>query len=332
MAYDHDGGMPFTIVRKGYDKDEVRRYFDRFDTELRVTATDRDAAAAQARDLAHQLEDARDEIDSLRKDVDRLSVPPTTAEGMSERISRMLRLASDESSEVRAKAQSDAAEMISIAEQEATALRGKYEAKLAETNDRRSAMDTEHEQTMARARTEAARMIEAAQSEAARLEAESDAKRASIQQDFEITMSERRTKVVAAVDELEASSKAEAERRLTDATNEARRRLQTATEQADKRIAHAKELAEELRVLRGRILAQLLGIRGQLDSVPAMLASVNREGELLDGKADSQRGRDTDHVEDDLDSDESDLADLEHADSEFSDDESDTEQVTTNAG
>ncbi len=34
--------------------------------------------------------------------------------------------------------------------------------------------------------------------------------------------------------------------------------------------------------LRGRILAQLLGIRGQLDSVPAMLASVNREAELLD--------------------------------------------------
>ena len=27
MAYDHDRGMPFTIVRKGYDKDEVRRYF-----------------------------------------------------------------------------------------------------------------------------------------------------------------------------------------------------------------------------------------------------------------------------------------------------------------
>lgn len=35
-------------------------------------------------------------------------------------------------------------------------------------------------------------------------------------------------------------------------------------------------------MLRSRVLAQLLGIRGQLDSVPAMLASVNRESELLD--------------------------------------------------
>ena len=40
--------LPFTVVRKGYDRDEVRNYFDRFDAELRVTATDRDAAAAQA--------------------------------------------------------------------------------------------------------------------------------------------------------------------------------------------------------------------------------------------------------------------------------------------
>lgn len=67
--------LPFSVVRKGYDKDEVQRYFERFDAELRVIATDRDAAAAQARDLAVQLEDARDEIDDLRKDIDRLSVP-----------------------------------------------------------------------------------------------------------------------------------------------------------------------------------------------------------------------------------------------------------------
>ena len=66
------------------------------------------------------------------------------------------------------------------------------------------------------------------------------------------------------------------------ASTEAARRLQAATEQSERRIAHSKELAEELRVLRSRVLAQLLGIRGQLDSVPAMLASVNRESELLD--------------------------------------------------
>ncbi|MEV0032682.1 hypothetical protein [Nocardia sp. NPDC050793] len=275
--------LPFTVVRKGYAQDEVRNYFDRFDAELRVTATDRDAAAAQARNLASQLEDARDEIDELRKEVDRLSVPPTTAEGMSDRISRMLRLASDEASEVRALAQAEAAEMVSIAEQQATEMRGKYESLLAETKEKREALDIEFEQTLANARTESAKIIEAAQAEVERLGKEAEAKRKATQQDFEVTMAERRTKLTRAMEELEATSRAEAAQRIKDATDEANRLITSATQTSERKIAHAKELAEEMRVLRGRVLAQLLGIRGQLDSVPAMLAAVNRESELLDG-------------------------------------------------
>ncbi|WP_278266136.1 hypothetical protein [Nocardia sp. AG03] len=275
--------LPFTVVRKGYAQDEVRNYFDRFDAELRVTATDRDAAAAQARNLASQLEDARDEIDELRKEVDRLSVPPTTAEGMSDRISRMLRLASDEASEVRALAQAEAAEMVSIAEQQATEMRGKYESLLAETKEKREALEIEYEQTLANARTDSAKIIEAAQADVERLGKEAEAKRKATQQDFEATMNDRRTKLTRAMEELEATSRAEAAQRIKDATDEANRLISSATQTSERKIAHAKELAEEMRVLRGRVLAQLLGIRGQLDSVPAMLAAVNRESELLDG-------------------------------------------------
>ncbi|WP_330232716.1 hypothetical protein OHA40_09650 [Nocardia sp. NBC_00508] len=281
--------LPFTVVRKGYAQDEVRNYFDRFDAELRVTATDRDAAAAQARNLASQLEDARDEIDELRKEVDRLSVPPTTAEGMSDRISRMLRLASDEASEVRALAQAEAAEMVSIAEQQATEMRGKYESLLGETKEKREALEIEFEQTLANARTESAKIIEAAQAEADRIAKEADAKRKATQQDFEATMAERRTKLTRAMEELEATSRAEAAQRIKDATDEANRLITSATQTSERKIAHAKELAEEMRVLRGRVLAQLLGIRGQLDSVPAMLAAVNRESELLDGVPDQRK-------------------------------------------
>src|SRR3546814_20436133 len=104
MAYEQDRGsiqLPFQIARKGYDRDEVRNYFERFDEELRVTAADRDAAAAQARDLAKQLDDDRDDIDDLRKDVDRLSVPPNTHEGMTEHISHMPHLPPHAASTVR---------------------------------------------------------------------------------------------------------------------------------------------------------------------------------------------------------------------------------------
>ena len=285
MAYDSDrraAPLPFAVVRRGYDRDEVREFFDRFDAELRVTATDRDAAAAHARNLAAQLENARLDINSLRHEVDRLSVPPTTAEGMSERISRMLRLASDEASELRANAQAEAAEVMSVAEQHATELRTRREQQLAEILRRRAALDVEFEQTMANARAEAARIVEAARAEADRLDVDADAKRRSVQRDFELTMNERRTNLTRAMAELEATSKAEATRRLNDASDESRRMVEAATAQSERRIAHAKELAEELRMLRGRVLSQLIGIRGQLDSVPAMLASVNREVELLD--------------------------------------------------
>ncbi|MEV0034342.1 hypothetical protein, partial [Nocardia sp. NPDC050793] len=294
MVFDRDrtpSHLPFSIVRKGFDRDEVTNYFARFEAELRVTATDRDAASAQARDLARQLENARNEIDELRRDVDRLSVPPTTAEGMSDRISRMLRLASDEASELRARAEADSAEMISLAEQEGIRLRGDYEQKLAELEDRRVAFEEEHKRTMAAARKEADRIVTAAHAEADRHAAEAESKREQVQQDFEITMAERRSKLLGALDELERKSKAEAERRIEVATEEAARRLSTATEQSERKVANARDLTEELRMLRGRILGQLDAVREQLDDVPTMLAAINREGELLDREISLDRPR-----------------------------------------
>lgn len=298
MVFDRDRApshLPFSIVRKGFDRDEVTNYFARFEAELRVTATDRDAAAAQARDLARQLENARNEIDALRKDVDRLSVPPTTAEGMSDRISRMLRLASDEASELRARAEADAAEMVSLAEQEGIRLRGDYEKKLAELEDRRIAFAEEHERTMVSARTEADRIVAGARAEADRLAAEAESKREQVQQDFEITMAERRSKLLGELDELDRSSKAEAQKRIDDATREAERRLSQATERSERKVANARDATEELRVLRGRILGQLDAVREQLDEVPTMLAAANREGELLDDEIslDAPRADDT---------------------------------------
>lgn len=285
MVFDRDrtpSHLPFSIVRKGFDRDEVTNYFARFEAELRVTATDRDATAAQARDLARQLENARNEIDELRKDVDRLSVPPTTAEGMSDRISRMLRLASDEASELRARAETDAAEMISLAEQEGIKLRGNYEQKIVELEERRVAFEEEHKRTMVSARNEADRIVAAAGAEADRRAAEAESKREQVQQDFEITMAERRSKLLGALDELERTSKAEAERRIDVATQEAARRLAAATEQSERKVSNARDITEEMRVLRGRILGQLDAVREQLDDVPTMLAAINREGELLD--------------------------------------------------
>ena len=55
MAYEQERSgvqLPFSIVRKGFDRDEVTNYFERFDAELRLTTADRDAAATRSTNFA----------------------------------------------------------------------------------------------------------------------------------------------------------------------------------------------------------------------------------------------------------------------------------------
>ena len=83
-------GSGFDIVRKnGYDRAQVDEHLERVDADLRILTSDRDAAVSQARDVAKQLESARSEIENLRGQVERLSKPPTTLEGLSERLQRI---------------------------------------------------------------------------------------------------------------------------------------------------------------------------------------------------------------------------------------------------
>ncbi|WP_024796598.1 DivIVA domain-containing protein [Tomitella biformata] len=236
---------PFDIVRRGYDRDQVLEFLRRFDAELRLTATDRDAAAAQTNDLAAQLDDARDEIDQLRSEIDRLSVPPTTAEGMSDRISRMLRLASDEVAEMRARAESEAAEVVSVAEQDADEMRAAQQAKLSELELRRQTLEKEHQQTMTLAREHADKIKLAAQSERERLDAEAQARRDRTYEELRAHTEE--TKRIAA---------AEAERRIT-----------VATATASGRITQARADFNAVAKLRADALKQLMSVHGHLESI-----------------------------------------------------------------
>src|SRR5690606_41127303 len=95
------------------------------DADLKRLTSDRDAAIEQAGDLARQLEAGRTEIDELREKVDRLSQPPTTMEGLSEPLQRMLRLAQDEASETKARAEAEAAHIRAKAEADASAKIGR---------------------------------------------------------------------------------------------------------------------------------------------------------------------------------------------------------------
>jgi DivIVA domain-containing protein len=94
-------GTGFDVVRRGYDRGQVEEHLDRVEADLRILTADRDAAVAQAAELARALDHHRAHVEDLRAQVDRLSAPPDSMEGLSERLQRMLRLAQDETRAMR---------------------------------------------------------------------------------------------------------------------------------------------------------------------------------------------------------------------------------------
>src|SRR5882724_5480920 len=101
-------GTGFDTAKRGYNRIQVEEHLERLDSDLKLLAADRDAALAQTVELTQQLEVTRSEIDDLRGQIGRLSLPPTTLEGLSERLQRMLRLAQDEATETKARAEGEA--------------------------------------------------------------------------------------------------------------------------------------------------------------------------------------------------------------------------------
>ncbi|SER60984.1 chromosome segregation protein [Actinokineospora terrae] len=287
-------GAGFDITKRGYSRAQVEEHLERLDAELQLLHADRNAAVSQATDLAKQLESARGDLSDLRGQIDRLSQPPTTLEGLSERLQRMLRLATEEAQETRSRADAEANGIRAKAEADAGALRQRYEGLIAELDARRAAMEAEHRGIVDKARADAEQTVGTARAEAARLEAESERRRTTVEEDFDIAMSARRTEAMRALAEQEATSKTEAERRvreateeanrrrhdaateatarLQEATSEAHRRVREATEEANRRISHAAQRVAALRALRSRVADQLHSARDLIADAHVQLA------------------------------------------------------------
>lgn len=305
---------PFAVVLRGYDRDQVTEQFHRYQAELRVLAADRDAASAHSRELTDLLDEAQDEIDNLRREVDRLSVPPTSAEGMSDRIARMMRLASDEASEIRAAAENESAEVRSLARQEAEATRREADRLRADMTARREAMEREHETTMQQAREEAERITAEAKAEAEKLAQSAADNRERVQNDFDLAMSIRRDKAIRTITELEDASKDEARERIDSANERAQQTLNTANATAEQKledtntriatqVANARRITEDMQSLRTSILDQLETVRRQLALVPEALATGEDEAGIVDKRIEpasfsAAPAPQADHVED----------------------------------
>ena len=270
------GSSQFDVVRRGYDRDQVDDTIDGLQADMQILAADRDATTSQASALVQALDAARREIEDLHGQLHRASRAPINVRGMSERLQRMLRLAQDEAAEIRARAESVAAQTMARAEGEAADLRDRYQQMIAKTATRRTEMEAEHERLLAVARRQAEELVRSAQDRATALESEGAQRRRQIEEDFEITMTVRRNGVMRELAELEVASGAEAQRcraeavedahrRVSEATAEARRLLTEAEQRSTTMVEDAHGKVEQLRTLHHIVAEQLLSVRSILD-------------------------------------------------------------------
>lgn len=254
-------GSIFDTVRRGYDRKQVDEHLDRVDADLRILTADRDAAVARAAELGKQVENQRVQLVNNEREMARLAASPATMEGMGDRLQRMLRLAQDEAAEIRSRAEAEASELMVRAEADGGVLRDRYQRLIAELDHRRTAMEEEHRSVMERSKVEADKIVSEAAERARQSEAETTARRVQAEEDFDIAMSARRTDAMRALAEHEATSKAEAERRVASATEEAGRRLREATEASTRMVTEAEAEVDRLHTLRARVSLQLRQVR-----------------------------------------------------------------------
>lgn len=268
----------FDIVRRGYDRAQVDDRFEELQADLHIVMADNQAAAAQAAELARQLEATRQELEGARRELHRLSAPPDTLEGMSPRLKRMVLLAQSEAAELTTRAETAAAERMAQAEQDAGDVRGRYEQMISGMQRRQSEMEAEHRGVIGQAQQHAEDTMAQARQRAAELDAASTAKRKQVEEDFDITMSARRSAATRALADEEARSKfeaqrriTEAERRVTEATEVARRVVTEADQRATAMVEDATRRVEALRAVRHQVAEQLLSSRSTLDNAVQQL-------------------------------------------------------------
>lgn len=271
----------FDIVRRGYDCAQVDYQLEHLRADLQIAVTDRDAGAAQAAELTRTLDAARGEIDDLRAQLERLAAPPTTVEGMSERVVRMLRSAQSEAAEIIAKATAAATAARAEAERDADELRARYEAMITEAQQRRSAMEAEREQAIADAHRQSEQIVAQAKQRAQQLDAEAASRRRQAEEDFDITMSERRRDATRELAQEETSSKTEAKRRIDEATDVARRLVTEADQTAVARVREATRQVEALRTLRRQVTSQLESVSSTLQHALRHLAPTPEGDDVL---------------------------------------------------
>lgn len=285
----------FTVVRRGYDRAQVDEQMDTFSSQLRTAASARESAAAEVDVLSRRLESSigdaqaaraesaqrRAEADKLRAQVAELSTIPHTVDGMSERLQQMVRIAQDEANDMRQRATSSAAHVLTLAQAEADELRERSESERHEfETERRTAQEALRSQ-LEESRSRLEQLRSESDGQRARLDAELAERRAAADQQFAAEMEERRSAMLAEMAAQEAARREDAGRILESAAQQARAQLadagaetQRIRGEARQDVTAAQRELEELRALQHQVSEQLTSVRALLDwTLPQMPGS-----------------------------------------------------------
>ncbi|MTD52689.1 cellulose-binding protein [Amycolatopsis pithecellobii] len=243
-----------------YSARQVREYVRRIEAELEMVIADRDAAVASAENLARRLEELRSENDRLHAKIDRISRSPIEADGLSDRLFRMIELAQEESTEITERARAAAERSWAATERAAQRLRERHLAVVAEADAQRRAVAEDHQRQLERTRTEIAALSEQAAKERQKLDEEAAQRRQEVEKDFDEAMRARRA---AAVAEIEAQ--------VQEAAQERARLLAETQERARKLLDHAQGQAGTVEAQRNRTIAELHAIQKLLAEATPML-------------------------------------------------------------
>ncbi|MGW6448808.1 hypothetical protein [Lentzea sp. NPDC055074] len=290
----------FDVVYRGFHRRQVIEHIENLEEQLRFTSLDRAEALAQAADLRKLLEMTRQDLEEARARIERLETTSGSHASATERMHRMLRLAEDETAEMRLQTERECTdlrertevEMAALragAERESAAMRAEAESELyasrqdcatraaamerreLEMERRCTDLEAQHRQRADEVERECAEAVEQAQTDADMLlretalqcnslEADSERKREKAQQFFELTMTRRRNEAAQHLQEQEALARARSEFVVKMACREAQRRLAEVADRTD-------ELHELKRVVHSQLSAARAALSAAADRV-----------------------------------------------------------------
>ena len=229
----------FTVVRHGFDRDQVRHHVAELAEAAEKASTERAEALEQVAELRGELEIARREIAALAERLE--------AQSDEESATRLLAVAKSQAAEVTARARVAAEQTWAAAEQASSTMRERYRSLLASLDDQHAELSRTHPAMMASAKSQVEKMTTEAERRRETIDKDAEQDRIRIDREFSESMTTKREALKREVEDAKSACDREVAERLAAADEEARRRVDSVTDQVVQLTSVRDQLSERLR-------------------------------------------------------------------------------------